>query len=476
MVSDSQQWEGTPLPEASFSAPRQSRRSAALMRPNLWLLVVLVLAAALAYVGDGYVAARRLAAAREMAAARAESANADLQDGLARLQDRLDATSHALEETREKLAALAQDGQSRPGQQQRTEIEPRPATVEDAGGSKAGRLAQMQRDLHQSEAERATLAARLSKLETDVGEQRARQTQIKASPDATEKRLQQVSADRDKIASERDRLRTRISQLEKQSQLAPREQPAATSLAPAPAAPVTPTRVADARLPAAATAPPAAVSVPSTATVAAAAPAAASGREGGTVARIEQVLASAGIDVGHLLAEAPRAEGGPFVPASAGQAATGRVSAERIAGLRGLVKFLPLAAPVRGFQVASPFGVRHDPFNGRDSFHTGLDMIAPYMAPVYATAGGTVTFAGYRSDYGNVVEIDHGNGISTRYAHLHRATVTVGQTVAVGTQIGFLGSSGRASGPHLHYEVLVDGEPQDPEKFIGLGHLAGAAR
>jgi murein DD-endopeptidase MepM/ murein hydrolase activator NlpD len=98
------------------------------------------------------------------------------------------------------------------------------------------------------------------------------------------------------------------------------------------------------------------------------------------------------------------------------------------------------------------------------------------MTPVYATAAGTVTYSGYRDDYGKVVEIDHGNGISTRYAHLHRQTVSVGQRVVARTQIGFLGSTGRATGPHVHYEVLVNGEPQDPEKFFGLARLVSAAQ
>ncbi len=82
-----------------------------------------------------------------------------------------------------------------------------------------------------------------------------------------------------------------------------------------------------------------------------------------------------------------------------------------------------------------------------------------------------MTFAGYRDDYGRIVEIDHGHGIMTRYGHLHQALVSVGQRVAFHTQIGWLGSSGRATGPHVHYEVLVNGEPQDPTKFLGLGRL-----
>jgi murein DD-endopeptidase MepM/ murein hydrolase activator NlpD len=105
----------------------------------------------------------------------------------------------------------------------------------------------------------------------------------------------------------------------------------------------------------------------------------------------------------------------------------------------------------------------------------GIDLSAPYVSPVHATAAGTVTYAGNRSDYGKVVEIDHGNGIATLYAHLHRYIVSVGQRVAEHEQIGFLGSSGRSSGPHVHYEVLVNNEPQDPEKFIGLARVIPAA-
>ena len=97
------------------------------------------------------------------------------------------------------------------------------------------------------------------------------------------------------------------------------------------------------------------------------------------------------------------------------------------------------------------------------------------MSPVYARAPRIVTYAGYQSAYGKVVEIDHGNGLTTRYAHLHRQTVAVGQHVSARTQIGFLGSTGRATGPHVHYEVLVNGEPQDPAKFMALSHVVSVS-
>ena len=190
----------------------------------------------------------------------------------------------------------------------------------------------------------------------------------------------------------------------------------------------------------------------------------------GAVDQFARVLASAGVDVRHLFSEfgVNRGEGGPFIPVPRGQVPPDTMTPEKLAALRAMVKVLPVSAPLESYRVTSPFGVREDPENERAGFHTGVDLAAPYDTPVYATAPGVVTFAGYRDDYGKIVEIDHGNGIATRYAHLHAFTVSVGQRVGLHNQIGYLGSSGRATGPHVHYEVVVNGEPQDPEKFIGL--------
>ena len=224
-------------------------------------------------------------------------------------------------------------------------------------------------------------------------------------------------------------------------------------------------------IPSAPTAEPARIEVPH---AAASVPAVAAVNHGG-LSQVERVLASTGVDVRHLFAQfgVTSGEGGPFIPASHAPQSAGNASPEKLAAL---VKTLPVSAPLESYQVGSPFGVRGDPINGHSSYHTGLDLQAPYMSPVYATAAGTVTYSGYRDDYGKVVEIDHGNGIATRYAHLHRQTVSVGQRVVAHTQIGFLGSTGRATGPHVHYEVLVNGEPQDPAKFLGLARLVAAAQ
>jgi murein DD-endopeptidase MepM/ murein hydrolase activator NlpD len=193
------------------------------------------------------------------------------------------------------------------------------------------------------------------------------------------------------------------------------------------------------------------------------------------VTEFRRLLASTGLNIERLFPQfdTKRAEGGPFVAPSKADHADG-INQDQLEAMRSLMRSLPLSVPLDQYQLESRFGPRRDPFNRRPSFHTGIDLSAPYMSPVYATAGGVVTYAGWRSEYGKVVEIAHGNGIVTLYGHLHRSVVSIGQTVAEHTQIGFLGSTGRSSGPHVHYEIQVNDEPQDPEKFIGLARLIPA--
>jgi len=191
------------------------------------------------------------------------------------------------------------------------------------------------------------------------------------------------------------------------------------------------------------------------------------------ISEFKRVLSSAGVDVVRLFSRfgTNRAEGGPFVLPSRADPSAGTVDTDELAVMRGLARSLPLSPPLEHYQIGSRFGQRRDPFNGRSAFHSGLDFDAGYMSPIYATAPGIVTYAGYRRDYGKVVEIDHGSGIVTLYGHMHRYTVSVGQRVEAHMQIGLLGSTGRASGPHVHYEVIVNGQPEDPERFIGLARL-----
>lgn len=144
-------------------------------------------------------------------------------------------------------------------------------------------------------------------------------------------------------------------------------------------------------------------------------------------------------------------------------------SLDEMRGLDQTVQKVPLATPTTNSPRSSGFGVRIDPFTGRPAFHSGLDFAGSLWTPVYATAPGVISFTGVRNGYGNTVEIDHGRGFKTRYAHLEAISVQVGQEVAVGQRIGAIGSTGRSTGPHLHYEIWVNGKPQNPDRFLRAG-------
>jgi len=126
----------------------------------------------------------------------------------------------------------------------------------------------------------------------------------------------------------------------------------------------------------------------------------------------------------------------------------------------------PQGKPVGGGAITSYFGQRSDPLTGEEGFHKGLDFGGTAGEPVMAVAAGVVTWAGARSGYGTLVEINHGNGYVTRYAHNQSASVAVGQTVTRGEQIALMGSTGHSTGPHLHFEVLHNGQPIDPLIFV----------
>jgi len=128
----------------------------------------------------------------------------------------------------------------------------------------------------------------------------------------------------------------------------------------------------------------------------------------------------------------------------------------------------PGRMPADGARFGSPFGNRIDPFTHRLSFHPGLDLVAGTGTPIRAAAGGRVVFAGEKSGYGNAVEIDHGNGLMTRYGHASRIVVHVGDLVLPRQYIADVGSTGRSTGPHLHFEVLVNGAPVNPVAYLAL--------
>lgn len=142
---------------------------------------------------------------------------------------------------------------------------------------------------------------------------------------------------------------------------------------------------------------------------------------------------------------------------------------DRLQSLEKLLREMPLVPPVDELRVSSPFGRRLDPIEGEWGFHGGLDIPGAEGTAIRATAPGTVTASGMQGRYGMMVEIDHGNGIVTRYGHLLRSLVRVGDRVRYREKIGEMGSSGRSTGTHLHYEVRVDGKPRDPMNFIQAG-------
>jgi murein DD-endopeptidase MepM/ murein hydrolase activator NlpD len=201
----------------------------------------------------------------------------------------------------------------------------------------------------------------------------------------------------------------------------------------------------------------------------------------GRLRLLGKVLASAGVDLNLLVADASTGgrrfsdgQGGPLVPAvgrNAGRAAERYAAAEldRLRRMQNVLLAVPLASPMAEYEVNSGFGYRRDPIRRRGALHTGMDLGGTRNAPVLATAPGVVTEAGRAGAYGIMVVIDHGLGIETRYAHLSRALVAVGDKVAVGRTVGLMGRSGRATGPHLHYEIRFDGRPLNPRPFLEAG-------
>ncbi len=198
--------------------------------------------------------------------------------------------------------------------------------------------------------------------------------------------------------------------------------------------------------------------------------------------RMRAVLTDLGIDSGKQPA-APAVTGsigGPFVPASVDNNAFERqiyrinTARNQVDRLTNTLTTVPVRKPVFGeIDMSSPFGMRMDPFMKGPAIHTGVDMRGDTGDPVRATATGTVTIAGWNGGYGRMIEVDHGHGLATRYGHLSEIDVTVGQKIRIGQIIGKIGSTGRSTGPHLHYETRVDGEAVDPQKFLRAGLRLG---
>lgn len=202
--------------------------------------------------------------------------------------------------------------------------------------------------------------------------------------------------------------------------------------------------------------------------------------------RMRGAISDLGLNLRHLEAAAPppaRGMGGPFVPVKLASNASPfdrelyhvNVTRAQVDRLHRTLAQVPYRKPVGGeVEFTSGFGIRSDPFLGRPAMHTGLDFRAQTGDPVRATANGKVVVAGWTGGYGRMVELDHGNGLSTRYGHLSEIDVKVGEHVKIGQVLGQVGSTGRSTGPHLHYETRIDGEAVDPQKFLRAGARLGA--
>ncbi|MGB3041867.1 MAG: peptidoglycan DD-metalloendopeptidase family protein [Xanthobacteraceae bacterium] len=204
------------------------------------------------------------------------------------------------------------------------------------------------------------------------------------------------------------------------------------------------------------------------------------------IRRMKGLVSDLGLSLARLEVHTPRkGVGGPYVPVKlnghggAFEQQLSRVSISRaqLDQLSRTLAQVPYRTPVLGeIELSSGFGVRTDPFLGRPAMHTGLDFRASTGDPVRATANGRVVSAGWAGGYGRMVEIDHGNGLSTRYGHMSRINVKVGEHIHIGQIVGEVGSTGRSTGPHLHYETRIDGEAVDPQRFLRAGARYAAAR
>lgn len=193
------------------------------------------------------------------------------------------------------------------------------------------------------------------------------------------------------------------------------------------------------------------------------------------VTKAETAVAALGLNPDALVRNAAAGRGGPFIPYR-GRMGKAKALGPNFAALDGALfrmevlertlVAVPSGNPADVLMMSSGFGYRSDPFTGAGAMHAGLDFRGPIGTPILAAAPGRVSFVGTKSGYGNVVEVDHGQGIMTRYAHLSGFTAKVGTQVTAGQQIAKMGSTGRSTGSHLHFEVRLNGEAVNPRRFL----------
>lgn len=191
---------------------------------------------------------------------------------------------------------------------------------------------------------------------------------------------------------------------------------------------------------------------------------------------IARILRGTGVSVPDTqhVASNNTAMGGPFIAPDSPEAFNVSLNEldsalSHLESVRDTARKLPYGNPAPGREITSSFGTRLDPFFNRPALHAGIDFRSDIGAPVRASGAGRVITAGYSGGYGNMVEIDHGQGLTSRYGHLSRISVSEGDTISLGQKIGEAGNTGRSTGPHLHYEVRRDGTALDPMRFVTAG-------
>ncbi len=313
------------------------------------------------------------------------------------------------------------------------------ATLQQSLKSVETQLQDVELDREQVLAVRERLKANLREVEQRMSDLTSHNFSLKDNLDATENDLHAALAARNRAVSDKQRLESRIAELESSLEaLHHNEQQAVLRL------------TEHAR---------------------------------DNVADVERLIGMTGLSVDELLTAAnhPTAQGGPFVAASDPDSETDAPASlherlvsldryiDRWEGMREILPRLPITKPVTNGYLTSGFGKRRDPFNKKWAMHYGLDFGGPKKSPIYASAPGVVVFAGRKSRYGRLVVIDHGAGLETFYGHLHKVLVKKGEKVDHRQKIGLMGSTGRSTGTHLHYEIRFQDKPLNPMKFIKAG-------
>lgn len=356
---------------------------------------------------------------RQLAEARVSYRN--VMDEVANYNDRLMSITHTLEASQTQLLGLFGSGGGPDG--------------DTDGRGKA----------HFSDLDRAVAAAshrqftkQIQGLEKEWRELTARNATLEHGLASIGNEVETILAEHGIVTAERDRLRTRVRELESQvTRMRTNEDAVVSSVTE---------------------------------------------RTTSTIDEVERVVAMTGLKVDKLVAEVGDdktqniGQGGPFISVKDDDTDPLEIKVAMLGGqldrwnkLRLVLRHLPLAAPLDHYRLSSGFGVRRDPITGQLARHNGIDLTYELNTPIMATAPGKVVFTGWRPGYGWTVEIDHGMGVRTRYGHLRTILVKQGNEIGFRDKVGLLGNSGRSTGPHVHYEILVNGKSVDPTNFIMAG-------